>query len=422
MIRVCVDPDTLVAGQPCVLTIALSNAGLGTYSDVVFRLRLPVGMALVSGRDRIEVDEIQARQDYVHQVTVLPGRPGDVEVGTSNFAYRDEHGIGRRQDDWRALLHVLAAGAATQASSPSPAHPLPRLALSHAGGQLAFDEWDVLEVLIRNTTGVGLHDVILTLTGPFRVDRASARFQLLRDGETGRATFSVHVPDRGKIPVSIRTTYRYRDTAGQLTSRAQDDRLTVGVAAPASVTTVLYLVAQPRNTGPLGSYQELREVEKLLGRDREDYRLEHCVAARLTDISQALGEYWPQIVHFAGHGREDGSLAVENDFGRASYVNPQGLANLLGGFASVRCVIVNACHSLTLAEAMSEKIDYVIGMRSEILDFAGIQFSVGFYQGLLAGKTVPDAFRQGRDLVQAEPRTNSDYQVPVLLERGRRSQ
>jgi|GEM_PF-5990460 uncharacterized repeat protein (TIGR01451 family) len=434
MIRVSVNPDSLVAGQSSMLTIRLSNTGLDACSDVVFRLKLPSGMALVSGRDRIDVDEILARQVHVHQVTVLPGRPGDVEVGTSNFSYRDEDGITRRQDDWRAPIRVLAAGppqgGAAQASSSSPSRPPPRLTLSHGGGKLALDEWDVLEVFVRNGTGVPLHDITLTLAGPFRVDRASARIQLLRDGETGRAAISVHVPDRGKVPVSIRTRYRYRDERGQLSPGVQDDRLTVEVAAPAEtvpppdekapVTTILYLVAQPRNTDALRSYQEMREVERLLqlGRDRERYRLEHCVAARLRDISQALGDYWPQIVHFAGHGRDDGSLAVENDFGRASFVNPAGLANLLGGFAaSVRCVIVNACHSLALAEAMSEHIDYVVGMRSEILDSASVQFSVGFYQGLFAGKTVPDAFRQGRDLAQAEPITNSEYKVPILLVR-----
>jgi hypothetical protein len=413
-----------------VLTIELSNTGLGACSDVVFRLKLPPGMALVSGRDRIEVDEIGARHGHVHRVTVRAGRPGDVELRTSNFSYRDEDGIVRRQDDWRAPISVLAASQAQDGPARASSRPLPRLTLSHGGGKLALDEWDVLEVFIRNATGVPFQDVTLTLGGPFRVDRASARIQLLRDGETGRAAISVHVPDRGKVPVSIHTTYRYRDERGQLSSAAQDDQLTVEVAAPAEtapplgdkapVTTILYLVAQPRNTDPLRSYQEMREVERLLqlGRDRERYRMEHCVAARLRDISQALGDYWPQIVHFAGHGREDGSLAVENDLGRASFVNPAGLANLVGGFAeSVQCVIVNACHSLVLAEAMSEQIDYVVGMRSEILDSASVQFSVGFYQGLFAGKTVPDAFRQGRALVQAESVISSESKVPVLLVR-----
>jgi uncharacterized repeat protein (TIGR01451 family) len=423
MIRVSVSPGTLVAGQPSVLTIELSNTGLDACSNVVFRLKLPPGMALVSGRDRINVDEIQAGQVHVHQVTVLSGSPGEVELRTANFSYRDEDGITSGQDDWRAHIRVLAA-------PPSPPRPMPRLIMSHGGGKLALDEWDVLQVLFRNETGVPLHDVTVTVSGPFGIDRASARIQLLRDGETGRAAISVHVTVGGKVPVNIHTTYRYRDERGQMCSGEQDDRLTVEVAAPAEptpppdqkapVTTILYLVAQPRNTDPLRSYQEMREVETLLrlGRDRERFRLKHGVAVRLRDISQALGDHRPQIVHFSGHGSEDGSLAVENDVGRASFVNPAGLADVLGGYAaSVRCVIVNACHSLALAEAMSKQIDYVVGMRSEILDAASVQFSVGFYQGLFAGMTVPDAFRQGKALVQAEPITNSEYQVPILLVR-----
>jgi hypothetical protein len=431
MIRVSVNPGTLVAGQRSMLTIELSNTGLGACSDVVFRLKLPPGMALVSGRDKIELKEIQARQVHVHRVTVLPGKRGDFEVGTSNFAYRDEDGITRRQHDWRVPIRVLAAESRPVHGSLVQANP-PRLTVSHGEGKLALDKWDVLEVFLRNTTGVPMHDVTLTLTGPFRADHASGRIALLRDGETGRAAFSVHVTDRGRVPVSIHTTYRYQDERGQVRLGKQDDRLTVEVATPpepvptgngnAPVTTILYLVAQPRNTVPLSSYEEMREVGKLLqlGRDRERYRLEHCVAARLRDIGQALGDYWPQIVHFAGHGRDDGSLVVEDDSGRASFVNPAGLANLLGGFAaSVRCVIVNACHSLALAKAMSEQIDYVVGMRSEILDSASVQFSVGFYQGLFAGKTIPDAFNQGRALVQAEPTTNSEFRVPLLLARHR---
>jgi hypothetical protein len=436
MIQVAVAPGTLVAGQPSVLTIKLSNTSLDACSDVVFRLELPPGMALISGRNKIVANEIRGGQVHVHQLTVLPGQPGDAEVSTSNFSYRDEDGITRRRDDWRVSVLVLAAGSGRDrpapASSPGRSRSRPRLAVSPGGRTLTSGKWDVLEIFLRNETGADLHNIAVTLDGPFRTDHVSARFRLLRHHETGRAQISVHVPDLGQVPVSVHATYQYHDERGRLSSGAQDDRLTVEVAAraekdrpeheKAATTTILYLAAQPYDTVPLSSYAEMREVEGLLqlGRDRDRYRLEHRVATRLRDISQALGQYWPQIVHFSGHGNQDGSLVVEDNAGRASSVDPDGLASLLGGFAeSVRCVIVNACHSLTLAEAMSQHIDYVVGMRSEILDEASVQFSVGFYQGLFAGKTVPDAFRQGRDLVRAELKTNSEYTVPVLLSRSK---
>lgn len=433
MIRVSVAPVTFIAGQRAVLTIELANTGRDAVSDVVFRLKLPPGMALVSGAGRIDVDTIRARQAHVHRVTVLPGQPGDFEVGTANFSYRDNDDIPRPGDDWRAPIRVLAdesaPGAPALARSSSAPRGWPHLTVSRGGARPALEEWDDLEVVLHNGSGIPVHDVTLTIVGPFRVDRASHRIRQLRDGETGRARISVYIPDRGKIPVRIHTTYRYRDERGQLSSGTQDDQLTVEVAAPvepaparddeAPVTTILYLVAQPRNLPELNSYREMREVERLLrlGQDRERYRLVHGVATRLWDIGQALGG-WPQVVHFSGHGKADGSLAVENDFGNVSYADPAGLGELLGGFAeSVRCVIVNACHSLVLAKAVNERIDYVVGMRSEILDSASVQFSVGFYQGLFAGKTVPAAFRQGVAMIRAEPTTNSEYQVPILLVR-----
>jgi hypothetical protein len=434
MIRVSVNPATLVAGRSAVLTIGLSNSGRDACSNVALRLKLPPGMALVSGRDKIEVDQIQPQYDHIHRVTVLPGGPGDFEVGISNFSYRDENGIPRREDNRGAPIRVLPA----QGPPPEPPlpPPLPRLTVWDSGAKLALGQWDVLEVFLRNPSGPAVHDVTLKLAGPrgsaVQVE-GSARIALLRDGETGRAAISVNVPDRGKVPVSVKLTYRYRDERGQVLLGTQDERLTVetaetlpptGAVPPrhqgVPVTTILYLISQPRGMEQLSSYQEMREVNRLLwlSQNRERYRLQDCPAARLTDISQALSENWPQIVHFSGHGAEDGSLVVEDDFAYSSLINPAGLASLLGGFArSVRCVIVNACHSLALAELIVKEIDYVVGMRSAIGDYASVQFSVGFYQGLFAGKAVPEAFLQGKAIVQADSQTNAEYKTPVLLVR-----
>ena len=73
---------------------------------------------------------------------------------------------------------------------------------------------------------------------------------------------------------------------------------------------------------------------------------------------------------------------------------------------------------MKLAEAMVEHIDYVVGMRCAIGDQAAIVFSVGFYQGLFEGLSVPDAFKKGRSLVRMKPAMKSEFQTPVLLVRG----
>src|SRR5260370_23497370 len=105
--------------------------------------------------------------------------------------------------------------------------------------------------------------------------------------------------------------------------------------------------------------------------------------------------------------------------GRAAVVNPDGLAKMFGQHrATIRCVIVNACHSARLAEAMARHIDYAVGMRWAIGDEAAIQFSVGFYQAIFKGWSVPDAFRRGCAMVDSNSTTEGEYQTPVLFPPG----
>jgi hypothetical protein len=294
--------------------------------------------------------------------------------------------------------------------------------------------WTDFKLVLRNETGIPLHDITVTLAGPLQVDPASPeiRVPVLRDGETRETVVGVRATEHGTVPVNVSATFRYQDERGQVSAGQQEDRATVVVhpsaakAGPreerAMLTTILYLVAQPRDTQPLDSLREMRKVETelRLARNRERYQMVHRVAVQLTDISRALGEHRPQIVHFAGHGDRDGNLAVEDESGLAVFVHPDGVGGLLGRYAgSVRCVIVNACHSLALAQAVAERIDYVVGMRSEVLDRASVLFSVGFYQGLFAGQTIPDAYGQGVDLLAADPATRrrGQHEVPVLLTR-----
>jgi hypothetical protein len=79
---------------------------------------------------------------------------------------------------------------------------------------------------------------------------------------------------------------------------------------------------------------------------------------------------------------------------------------------TIQCVIVNACHSARLAEAMARYIDHAVGMWSAIGDVAAIQFSVGFYQAMFARRSVPDAFERGCAMVESNSATGGEYQTP----------
>ena len=130
---------------------------------------------------------------------------------------------------------------------------------------------------------------------------------------------------------------------------------------------------------------EIREIEDAIRRAarRDLFDIRTRTAVRTQDIRRAIAEEKPQIVHFCGHGLEDGSLLLEDDGGNNKPLTPQGLATLFRRYSDyVKCVLFNACHSVITADAISQHIDYVIGMNNAIGDKAAIVFAQGFYDGL----------------------------------------
>jgi CHAT domain len=105
-------------------------------------------------------------------------------------------------------------------------------------------------------------------------------------------------------------------------------------------------------------------------------------------------------VHFAGHGHPDGSLEIASHTGRSQRIGADALAQLFQSYAGqVRLVVLNACYSDALADALVEHIDAVVGMTRAISDEAAIAFAPALYQQLAGGKSVQTACDVARSVV-----------------------
>lgn len=178
---------------------------------------------------------------------------------------------------------------------------------------------------------------------------------------------------------------------------------------------ILFLTANPTETAQLCLEREARDVGEELQRSqrREDFELKQQRAVRIRDLRRAMFDNKPQIVHFSGHGTQEG-LVLEDDDGRLNVVATDALSGFFRLFANqVECVLLNACYSAVQAEAIGEHIKYVIGMRKEIGDEAAINFAVGFYQALGAGFSIEDAFESGKNNIQMQD--IPEDLTPVLL-------
>lgn len=183
--------------------------------------------------------------------------------------------------------------------------------------------------------------------------------------------------------------------------------------------SILFLAADPTDASRLRLGEELREIQERLqlANLRERFELHQRMSVRPVDISQALLDVQPQIVHFSGHGTSTGALCFEDQLGSTQPIQPDALAALFEQFANqVSCVVLNACYSEIQATAIAKHIDHVIGMNQAIGDKAAIAFAVGFYQALGAGRSIKDAYKLG--CVQIRLQSIPEHLTPVLIKRA----
>lgn len=184
--------------------------------------------------------------------------------------------------------------------------------------------------------------------------------------------------------------------------------------------TILFLAADPTDAARLRLGKEFAEINERLRMARQRKRFKLALpqlALRPDTISGALLDSRPQIVHFAGHGTPDGCVCFENRSGEALRIQPDALAALFEQFSGqIRCVLLNACYSEIQARAIARHIDFVIGMKNEISDEAAIAFTVGFYQGLGAGRTIEEAYRLG--IVQIRLSGIAEEWIPVIIKKA----
>jgi hypothetical protein len=178
---------------------------------------------------------------------------------------------------------------------------------------------------------------------------------------------------------------------------------------------ILFLAANPDKSAYLRLHEEEREIrERLRLAGYGKTPIYSTPAARTRDVQQAMVDFDPHIVHFSGHGLGQDGLVFEDVNGQPQLVSSEALANLFELFSDqVECVILNACYSEAQAQAISQHIQHVVGMSQAIGDKAAIEFSVGFYTALGAGRPYEFSYRLGCNAIQLTNR--SGHLTPVLL-------
>lgn len=161
---------------------------------------------------------------------------------------------------------------------------------------------------------------------------------------------------------------------------------------------VLFLASNPLDQNQLRLDEEVRSIkEKLRASEHRDaVELKSEWAVRPSDILQALNEHKPHIVHFSGHGSNSDELVLQDAAGGTKLVTKDAIAATISTMTdNIEIVMFNACFSAGQAEAVTEYVNFAIGMTEAISDDAARVFAAHFYSAIGFGRSVQKAFDQG---------------------------
>ena len=124
------------------------------------------------------------------------------------------------------------------------------------------------------------------------------------------------------------------------------------------------------------------------------------------------------LLHYLGHGAKlpdapSGYLIMEDKTGGARALEPFRLHAVLNptGTPEFELAVLSACHSESVAEAIiSLGVRHIVAIEvdASVYEIAAVQFYKRFYQTLLTGGTVQEAFTAGRNAVLTDDRLSRE--------------
>lgn len=145
--------------------------------------------------------------------------------------------------------------------------------------------------------------------------------------------------------------------------------------------------------------EEERAVRSLLADAHDEERLEFQTLGHTTldDIFESLNRFHNRVAifHYCGHSGSD-SLHLEDE-----ELQSKSLSKLLGMIGGLKLVFLNGCSNRKQVQKLhQEDVPCIIATSAAIDDQKALDFSKHFYQALVSGKTIKQAFDTATTFIQ----------------------
>lgn len=181
---------------------------------------------------------------------------------------------------------------------------------------------------------------------------------------------------------------------------------------------ILMLTANPAGTSELDLEKEWGVMARQLT-TVENIKIEVAHSINAEQLMSKTLDKKPNILHFSGHGLEDGIMLQDEQHRGATVVKAEQLDQLFSYFCVIEelpiyTVILNACHSEEQAKVINNYVKYVVGTTKAIQDAHALEFSKGFYLKLAKNaQEIEKAFEAGRTMAVMKGANKNDF---VFLE------
>lgn len=168
------------------------------------------------------------------------------------------------------------------------------------------------------------------------------------------------------------------------------DQMTGEMGQP---TLILLVSANPEDTTPLKVREEMDAIRAIF-RGNDKFIVKSLEYASRNDLITSIQTQKPNILHFCGHGSQEGIYLLEEKTQKHSLLNNQDLTDILLLNRSIQFVLLNSCYGLAqLRELRRNNVAEMVGMPKQIEDGIAMQFAKAFFKGVLNGQKYSEAYQ-----------------------------
>lgn len=167
--------------------------------------------------------------------------------------------------------------------------------------------------------------------------------------------------------------------------------------------------------------KEARDIAESIQKspDRDSINFVTKWATRTDDLFQYINEVNPTVIHFTGHGTEDGKLVFHDKYDNPKLVGIDAIIQMVNTITDdLRLVVFSNCYSSSIAEGVVEYVEATIGMNTSVREDVATIFAAQLYSSIGFGYSLDKSFKQAMARLSIEGIERQDADIPELYVRS----